>query len=601
MSPLPTIGPAVTGWPTSGAVVDGTRLHLVSRNLDRTRVAEIDTADLTVRRERILPSGEGAWGLTSGPGGVYLGLFGAVGLTNLYRLTAASVEGAAALAVNYIWDLTTTDDGRVFGVTSQPAMVFCYDPGTRRAADIGGLTPAQRPRTCIAVDRRLVIGGSAEGRAFLVDRPVDGSGIRNLLPASLTTDDTVPCSAVTGAKRIAIGTAGPERDTPAIAVIPTAAPNNADIVRLPREALVDTVTVTGSSVYATARPSGGLYRLDLPSRRMFRLDVPVPMSETRSLDVIGDGVVGTSADGTVWRYDQTRDRTTTVDPVGLGLDLRPQRAQSICAATDHVDVGGSFSMTRHDLDTGTATSRFVPGEPKAMVDVGATTYLALYPIGEIWSWPAQSDRPQRLTQLDSDQVRPIAMAHLSGLDALVCTTTDDRHRSVLNTIDPVTGRVDTVVNPLGAQTVSGVTTQGPTIFVGGSGNTPAVAAFDAISGGRLWIVEEVIPNGGFVLGLQVVAGRLAVTTSRGWFTTIELGTNAVANPARVAPTAGHLRRAEDMLLLATGTDLLRLNLATRTATTIASGLDGQYWNWPSMDVDPTGRAWLMQGRDLAHT
>lgn len=601
MSPLTSVGPAVPGWPASGAVVDGSRLHVVSRNLDRPRMIELDTTDFRVIRQRLLPHGAGAWGLTSTPNGVYVGLFGAVGVTNLYRLTAQAVEGAAALAVNYIWDLTASQTGVVYGVTSQPALIVAYDISTRRATTVAGLTPSQRPRTCLVVDGRLVVAGTADGRAFAADLALTGGGVRNLLPTALRDDDTVYCSAVTGAGRLAVGTAGPDRDTPAIAVFPPGAPDHADIVRLPRESLVDTITVSGGSVYATARPSGSLYRLDLPARRLFRLDVPVAMSETRSLDVIGNDVIGASADGTVWRYDRVHDRTTTVGPTSLGLDLQPQRAQSICASIRRVDVGGSFSITRHNLMTQTSISRFVPGEPKAMVDVTGTTYMALYPIGEIWSWPQQADAPYRLTQLDSDQLRPVSLAYLSQLDALVCTTTDDRRRSILNTIDPTTGRVDMVVNPLGAQTVAGVTTQGSTIFLGGSGDAPSVAAYDAVAGSLLWTVSRVIPGGGFVLGLQVVAGRLAVTTSRGWFTTIDVGSQIVAPPVRVAQQGGQLRRDGDTVLLATGNELLRLDPPTSTVTTVASRLDGQYWNWPPMDVDADGRAWLMQGRQLAHT
>lgn len=594
------VGTAAPGWPASGAVLDDDRLYLVSRNLDRTRVAEIDADDLSLIRQRQVPAGDGTWGLTVGPDGVYAGVFGARGLPNLYRLTTSAVQDVAALDVNYIWDLTT-DGNRVFGVTSHPEMIFDYDPATQRARDIGGLTTGQRPRTCVVVGDRLAVGGSADGRAFLVDRPLTGGSTRNLLPPALGRDRTVYCSAVTGAGRIAVGTGGPLLDTPAIAVTTPGAVDTAPVVRLPREALVDTVTVAGGSVYATARPSGALYRLDLPSRRLFRLDVPVPMSETRSLDVVGDFVVGTSADGSVWRYDRVRDRSSRVDPKVMGLGLRPQRAQSICASATQVDVGGSFSITRHDRSAGTSVTRFVPGEPKAMVDVDGTAYLAIYPIGEIWSWPRDADTPLRLTQLDSDQLRPIAMAYLPQLDALVCTTTDDRGRSVLNTIDPTTGRVDTVANPLGPQTLAGVTTQGSTIYLGGSGSRPVVAAFDAVSGDVRWSVPDVVPDGGFVLGLQVVAGRLAVSTSRGWFTTIDLGTQAVADPVKVAPNAGQLRRRGDRVLLATGEDLLSVDPATRRAQTLESGLDGQYWNWAPMDTDPAGRAWLMQGRDLAHT
>ncbi|MGI9017724.1 MAG: hypothetical protein ACR2HR_11590 [Euzebya sp.] len=595
-----SVGTAAPGWPASGAARDDDRLYVVSRNTDQTRVAEIDIFDFSLLRQRTLPAGDGAWGVTLAPDGVYAGLFGARGSGNLYRLTASSSTAVAQLAVDYIWDLTAGGDGTVYGVAGQPSLVFRYSPSTGTAHNIGLLSGNQRPRTCTLLGTRLVVGGNDAGQAYLVDRSVAGGSTRDLLPSALTLDDTVYCSATTADGRVVIGTAGRELATPAMAVIDASSPDAAIVVRLPREALVDTVAVDGDAVFATARPSGGLYRLDLGSRRLFRLDVPVPMSETRDLSVVGQHVIGASADGSVWRYNRNTDSSTVVDPHSLGLGLHPQRAQSICAASTHVDVGGSFSITRHNLATGTTATRFVPGEPKALVDVDGTTYFAIYPIGEVWVWRPGAVGPSRLTQLDSDQTRPIAMAYLAQFDALVCTTTDDLTRSVLNTIDAVTGRVDKVVNPLGSQSVAGVTTNGGTIYVGGSGNAPAVAAFDATSGARLWTLPNIIPGGGFVLGLQVVAGRLAISTSRGWFTTVELGSLSVATAVQLAALGGQLRARGSNVLLATGDSLLRINPTTRVATPLETNLAGQHWNWPPMDTDPSGRAWLMRGRDLVH-
>jgi hypothetical protein len=611
------VGPAAPGWPTSGGVVDADRLHLVSRNLDRTRIAEVDLDTGALVRQVSIGVGDGAWGLAVAPDGVYVGLFGARGASNLHRLVAGRTTPVAALAVDYIWDLAADQrpgaDGRVYGVGSHPSLVFAYDPATRRAVDLGILTGQQRPRTCVVARGRLVVGGSDAGRAVLVDqrvdgpadRPTAGASVRDLLPAALATDDSVYCSAVADDGRIAVGTAGRHLATPAVAVIDPDGRVRPLVVRLPREALVDTVAWADGTVFATARPSGALYRLDVAARRLLRVAVPVPMSETRRLAVVGSGsasrVVGVSADGTTFAHERGSGRTTTTPATDLGLALRPQRAQSICATADRVDVGGSFSLTRHRPTAGQRTTRFVPGEPKAMVDVAGTLYLALYPIGEIWCWAAGDEVPRRLTQLDSDQLRPVALAWMGQLGALLCTTTDDRSRTVLHTIDPVTGRVDRIVDPLGRQALAGVTASGQTIFVGGSGAAPAVAAYDAVSGARAWIATDAVPDGGFVLGLQAVAGRLAVTTTRGWFTTVDIATGAVARPVRVAEAAGQLRRVGDHLLLATGDALLRLDPVTRTATTVQRGLGGEFWGWAPMDVDPSGRAWLLAGRDLAHT
>lgn len=602
--PTTSIGTAAPGWPTSGAVLDGTRLHVVGRNLDRTRMAVIDTGSWDLLAERTIPTGDGAWALAVGPDGVYAGVFGAKGQGNLFRITSSAVSAVAALAVDYIWELTPLPDGRMLGVASHPALVFTYDPQSRKAADIGVIAgPTQTPRTCTSTATRLVVGGSAGGRAFLVDRALTGGSIRNILPTALALDDIVYCSTAAPDGRIVIGTAGRLRDRPAIAVVDPGAPEAAVVVRLPREALVDTVAILGSAVFATARPSGAVYRLDLqrtvPGRpALFRLAVPVPMAETRDVAVVGQRLIGTAADGSVWEHRRDAATTTVRDAEELGLQLRPQRTQSLAATADRVDVGGSFSVTRHDLAAGTSTTQFLPGEAKAMVTVGTTTYLAVYPIGEIWAWEAGTSQPRRVTQLDSDQLRPMSLEWVAQLQALVATTTDDRERFVLHTIDPVTGRVDTAEHPLGGGGLSGLAVSGATVYVGGSGPRAAVGAIDVTSGRLLWTVPEVFPQGGFVLGLDAVGGRLAVTNVNGWFTTIDLATRAVAPPVRVAASAGRLRRIGGQLLLTTGDTLLRLDPVTRTATTVESGLDGAFWGWPTLAGDPQGRTWLIRGRTL---
>ncbi len=592
-------GEAVPGWPTSGAVLDADRLHLVSRNLPGTRVAEIDLDTRTLVREVVIRAGDGAWGTTLAPDGVYVGLFGARGQGNLYRIVGGRAGVVAAIGCDYIWDLATGPDGTVYGVGGQPALVFAYSPATGRASDLGVISSSQRPRTCTVVDGRLVVGGRGGGRAFLVDRDPAGKGVRDLLPAALTLDGSVYCSAPVGDGRVVVGTEGRARRTPAIAVLDPDNRDKAVILRLPREALVDTVSVVDSVVYATARPSGALYRTDLTGRRLTRVDVPVPLSETRRLMAVPDGVVGASADGSVWRHERRTRTTTTRSAVAMSLSPQPQRAQSICASDTAVDVGGSFSVTRHPVDGGDPVTRFVPGEPKAMVRMGTTTYMAIYPTAEVWAWADGADAPVRLTRLETDQLRPIALAALTRLGALVCTTTDDASRSVVHTIDPVTGRVDVVENPLGQQSVAGLHTAASTIYVGGSGSSPGITAYDAVDGQRLWTVADAIPDGGFVLGLQVVGDRLAVSTSRGWFTTIDLQGQRVTPPIRVATVGGQLRRDGRAVLLATGDAVARIDPVSLDVTELATDLDGQFWNWPPMDIDPSGGVWVMAGRDLA--
>jgi outer membrane protein assembly factor BamB len=472
----------------------------------------------------------------------------------------------------------------------------------------GSATAGLVPRTCTATDDRMVVGGAKDGRAALVDgrlrRPnadetTDPEALdRDVLPPSMADDDGIYCSADAGGGRIAVGSVGPARSRPAIAVIDPDDHAAARVTRLPREAVVDAIAVIDGAVVATARPSGAVYRVDMASGALQQLAVPVPMAETRTVAGLDGTIVGVAADGSAWTHEPGTRSTTVHDVDALGLERRGQRVQSIAATAGRVEVGGSFTISRHDLTTGTTDTRFLPGEAKAMVVVDDVTYLAVYPIGEIWAWPGSGAGPRRVTQLDDDQLRPIALAHSAQLGALVATSTDDARRSCVHVIDPVTGRIEVVDRPLGDQTVSGLAVSGSTAYVGGSGSRPSLLALDLGSGRVLWTIDEVVPDGGFVLGLDRQGDRLSVTTSKGWFTTVHLPTRRVTPPVQVADAAGALRRAGDALLLATPDAVLSLDSATLRATALRTGLGGRFWGWPSMDVDPDGLVWAVQDRAL---
>lgn len=596
-----SLGPAAPGWPASGAVLDGGSLHTVSRNLSPTRIATIDVGTGALLSERSIGVGDGAWGLVAAPDGVYLGLFGARGRGNLYRLTSSGLAPVALISTDFIWDLTLSPDGRIVGVCTNPSLVFAYDRSANAASDIGILRSGQRPRTCTRAGGRVVIGGAQRDVAFMVAALPDGSGRVEVLPASLATDATVYCSSQLAGGRVAVGTGGRGLERPAVAVVDLADPDAAAVVRLPREALVDTVTSHGGVVYATARPSGALYRVDPTDRSVARLTVPVPLSETRQLDHTGTVLVGTSADGSVWTYDPIADTTAVADPAATGLISRPQRPQSIVATHDHVDVGGSFTLTRHAIAGGTPQTHHLPGEAKDMVAVADTTYLALYPVAEVWTWPDGAAAPVRLTRLPAEQLRPISIAYAPLLDAIVVTSTDDVTRSALHVVDPVTGRVDTVYEPLGpGQTAAALLVDGTDVLVGGSGATPVLGAFDLLEGALRWRIDSGLPEG-FILGLDRSGQEVVVSTSRGWLARVDLSTRTVLRTSRAAPTAGRMRRAGLSLLLCTGDRLLAVNRANLSTTVVERALAAEVWGWPPLAVDPSSTPWLISGRDLVRS
>ena len=601
--PLISEGNAAPGFPLSGAALRGDELVLVSRNLNPVRYAVIDVDTWTLTRTETLARGDGAWGTTAAPDGVWMGLFGARGQGNVLRMTTGAPQGRALLDTQYIWDLASDDSDLMFGVATNPSSVFSLRRSTARASDLGVVTSsAQRPRTCAIVGQRVLFAGAQSGKAWMRHTDRSGRDGRTVVPPTIAQDDIVYCSAVLSDGRVAVGTGGDGLATPAVAVFDLDDPGGAMVIRLPRESLVDTVAVEGTTVWATARPSGALYRIDASTGDLRRVAVPVPMSETRELFLRGTLVIGASADGSVWTFDRGDDTVQRRTPTDLGLVSRAQKPQSVLATDTHTDVGGSFSITRHDRSSSVATTRFVPGEPKAMVDVHGTTFMAIYPIAEIWSWAPSEDHPRRVTQLPNDQLRPIDLVYADRIDALAVSTTDDRDHSAVHTIDPVTGRVDTMFDPLGlGQTASGLHISGTALYVGGSSNEPDVAAFDILSGRKLWQVANVAPGGSFVLGLAAVGNTLVVSTATGWLARIDLRTRQLVQRRRFADEAGRMRLAGGRVLLVNADVLVEVSPTTLATTVREGNLDAEVWGWPPLDVDRNGRAWLIRGRELVHT
>ncbi len=591
------LGTAVEGFSVTGAALAGDRMTLVSRNLAPTRVATLDvTSNTLVDQDTTI--GAGAWGLTRQPdASVAIGLFGAKAQGNLLRYSGA-LTVLAALDANYIWSLAAAPDGRLYGVTSDRTLLFRYDPATQQANDLGGVQSGDQLRVVTVAAGRVIVGGARNGKALLYSVNLAGQDRRDILPPDLAGDRLVYALAASG-NRLAVGTTGPGMSMPALALLDLADPAATKIVRLPREATIDCVLHAPGVIYGSARPSGGLYQLTIADGTLRRLAVPVPLSETRLLTLHGTDVLGANGTGEVYRYRTQTGNVQVVAPPDLGLPLRPELTQSLAADAKFAVVGGSFRAQVHDLVDGTSTSIRVPGEPKDVVLVGTTAYLALYPIAEVWALDLGTKELRRVAQLPSDQLRPIAMAHDPRLGSLVVTTTDDLSVGALHVVDPVTGRVSTTRNPLGnGQIPAGLAVEGATVYVGGSGTNPSVAQVDLVTGAVRWRLDAVTPDTGFVLGMARTGALLYALTTEGWAVAIDPAAPGVARRRRVAPDGGRLRAlAGSIHAVATGA-LLRLDPTTLAPTTEVANLASAVWGWPSLALGPTGTRYTARGRTL---
>lgn len=599
--PIIDVGDAAPGWPTSGAARRADGWVMTSRNLPALQVV-VTAADGSMTRQVDLGRGDGAWGVAVDGPVTYLAAHGTAEAANLLAVEDGRRRPLARLATAIIWDLTVVA-GEVVGVGTGPALRFAWSATSRRARDLG-LPRGVEPRTCVALGPGLVVGGARGGQAVLLARDHLAAADTEVLPASLAAHDGVYCSAAAHDQRVVIGTTGPGRHGPAVAVLDPTAPGDAEVVVLADEALVDTVCpepagadpAGAGTVWATARPSGGLYRIADGTAHL--VAIPVPRSETRALAVDGTGVHGVAADGSTWTVTPASAAVAVTPPDAAGIRLGPQRVQSLVATATHVDVGGTFSATRHPLPAGARQTRPVPGEPKALVVVDDTTYLAMYPVGELWAWPRAADRPTPVLRWRPDQIRPLDMVWVPATGRLAVATTDDAGTPMVHLIDPVSRAVHEVADPLDGGGLAGLAVTGDVILVGGSGPTAALGAIDAGSGTVRWVVRDAIPGGGFALGLQPVDDRLVAVSTRGHAVTLDRRTRQVTAARQVAPSAGRLRRADDRLLLATGDAVLALDPATLTTTTLVDGLAGAFWGWPSLAVGPA-ETWVIAGRRLA--
>ncbi|MDQ3973331.1 MAG: hypothetical protein M3276_03170 [Actinomycetota bacterium] len=596
------LGPAIVGFPIVGAeLVDG-RVYAVSRNLVPSVLAVYDLQAAAVTASVDVPTGAGAWGMTAGRADdVYFGQFGARGQANLYRLELASnrLEAVAALDVQYIWDLATTADGKVYGVTS-PDIVFEYDPATRLARDLGVIAhPPEALRSVAAAGRTVFVGGNTSGRAMLlaVD-PVTGQR-SSILPAQLADHGTVYTLA-TSERFLAAGTRGPGAVNPALAVQGVGDRALVASVDVPGEEVIDAIAVAGEEFFFTARTSGTLYRYDLSARRLDNLATPVANAETRGMFFHQGKVVGASASGAVWTHDPPTGVTLVFDLLEAGLTPRPELAQSITAGGGTVYVGGNFGFQRHDLASGRSRRLFAGGEPKDMAIGAGTLYLALYPGAEIWQYVPDGDPARKAAQLPVQQNRPAA-AHVdpdSGR-VLVSTSSDRLGGGALHVYNPATARQASYVNPFGdSQFPAGVTSADRAAFIGGSGPDPSLAGWNLDAGQKMWQLDRPVPGAEAMVGLVALDGRLYGYTVNGWFVVVDLTTASLVHHAQVPHRGGGLAVSGGFIYGVDREALFRFHPQTFQHEVVLTGLGAQIWGWPSLAADGQGDLYVIKGTDL---
>ena len=543
-----SLGVASEAFPVVGAQLVGGKMYLVSRNLTPSRMVAFDLAARRVAAgdEIRIPNGVGAWGMTSaGSRSLYFGQFGAPGRGNLYRVDPGrrplAPTAVAALDALYIWDLDAAPNGVVYGVASRENgsnFVFDYNPTTNRASVLPAIGQGDVVRSVAASDDFVYHGGATPTPGSITPRGAilratnrrTGATVR-LFHTQINNDSTVYTLRRTGSL-LAAGTAGAPGQRAALAVL-NVRTNVARVLRAGsaadrgtnRAELIDAIAISGNTVYFTARPSGTLYRYDFATNTSRSLGTPAARSETRGLFMQGNLLVGASAEGSVWTYDTRSARRARYDLLRSNVRGSGELAQSVVSDGSRVYVGGNFGVQARSLLTNASYRFFVPGEAKDMAFAEGNLYMAMYPVGEIWSHRPGTTRAQPVVQLPAGQHRPTVIRHAPDRRALFVGVAVDSGGGGPHRWDLATRRLASRINPFARsggssaadrQSVTSLAYDNGVVYVGG-GHAPAprIVAYDAATLTERWRLDNPTPEAGGIIGMVVRAGASTGTPRAG--------------------------------------------------------------------------------------
>jgi len=595
------LGTASLGFPLNGGAVAGTRLVVSSRNLVPPRLATVDLDTREVTAGPQVPTGNGAWALAAiDPQRVVLGMSGARGADVVYRydLAAGTVTPLARLDVDFVWALEV-EGTTAYGI-GLPSVVFAVDIETGALRTLGLVDPAtETVRAFTRSGDQLVVGGVRANRAFLV-AGVEGGAPRSVLPSALEAHELV-YTAAAGPGLVAAGTQGPGSQGAAVALLDGASLAPVAVATLPaEEGTVDTVAVGPDAVWATARPSGALYRIDRVTGAAQRTAVPIPGSETRALAVRGDAVVGVGAAQRIW-IARGGD-VALVDLLDGGVQPGPEQSQSLSVAGGTAAVGGNFGLQVHRTADAATRRWFVPGEPKDQVVAGPTRHLAIYPVAQIWSAGLGLDDEPRLTaQLPVEQNRPVCLAHDAATDLLLCGTASDRRGGgALHLVTPGSGAVESFVDVIApGEFVSRIAVADGTAYLAGGAASPALVEWDVRARAERWRVAPIAEAIGTVTGLVVLGRRAHVLTQEGFYAVVDLDARRTLSSTRIgADGGGRMLAFADRLTAVDRRALFDIAPATGARTDVVTGLDPVVFGNPFLAIGDDGLRYTIRSTSL---
>jgi outer membrane protein assembly factor BamB len=598
--PTRRLGPGSIDFPTmSGAIVGGAILA-GTRNLPQQLVAVYDLASSRVTRSFPVPNGVFAQAIAaSGDREAYIGMHGARGETNLYHYELGSdgATGIAALDIG-VRDIAVAPDGVVF-IVGEPSYVYSYDPSSRELSLLPRPDPsAQSTFSVAATDATVFVGsgnftaGGKIPRLTAIDRST--GEMHDILPRELSDTKLVFRLRIAGDKLL-VGTY--DLEAASFAAIDIDDYSRSRVVHLPGQNVVDAVARIGDTAYFTTRYSGSLWRFDLVSGEVTEEPGPQPSVPHWNLASYGDKLAAVSVNS-IWVHDPVSREGEIVSLLEAGAPGSPQQMQSLAAGAGRVMVASNWRVGVRDIATGEYSDFIVPGEAKAMLFVDDLLYLAMYTVGEIWTYDPVTQKAQRAASMPREQNRPTAIFHDPSVDRiLVSTSSDFTGGGALVVFARASGEIRAYENPFGpdenVRTVAAV--DGVAVIAGSRGG---FAAFDLAAGTRLWDLDHFRAD--HVASLTAHAGSVYGITLGGTIFTLTTGGRIRREHARAGGRASVRLCARPGVGLfgASTSELFSIDPISCEARVLVDGLSTLTFNGPHLSIDENGDVYVLAGVDV---
>jgi hypothetical protein len=599
------LGPASSVTSTGVAEQVGELIWTATSGVSPVRVGAFDPASGLVERTIDLPTGAGVWAMAHVGTDLYVGTYTP---GDLYKISTDT--GALTKVANFgsfIWSLAAAPDGLIVAGTYPDAGVHSYDPATGATRSYGTVAPGEQYVRSVAVDERTIYAGiGSHAKLITVDR--DSGVTADILPAAYADRTFVATLALQG-DRLAAGLS----PTGTMLIFDTADLSTPVEVQAPGgDQYVTAISHDPSNgdIYFGTRASGTLYRVPAGSSTPERLGQPYDGAYFNKILIDGDQLRA-SLTSQIVSYDKTTGSFSGVDLGQAGLPPAPELAMQLAATEDTVLVSGKAGIQVHDLEAGTNSRTFLPGEAKTMTPIGDQLYLGVYTLARLWSMRPDGTGLAELDRIENEQTRPTdAWFDAESGRLLIATEADYGKINGALADYRISDRTLTVRRGIVPnQSLKSVAVKDGIAFLGSEtrnslGTDPiekeaTVSRFD-LGTGKVLGQFAPVPGAQQITDLMPYRGHIYGTTEKGDLFVLDPSGRRVVATAKIGTGASTLVLARNGLFGTDGKRLFKITGGTTPViTTVVDGLAAQAYAVGLIAVAPDGNTiYTIKGRNL---